>query len=84
MEEQIDNPKLLDLIAGAKESAEFINTLTDSILDRVKHENEVRNSEPVTVHTLKFFSSIANIFTANMTDKNIHYVVSIDAETPES
>jgi len=84
MEEQIDNPKLLDLISGAKESAEFISTLTDSILDRAKYENEVRHSEPETVNTLKFFSSIANIFTANMTDKKIHYLVFIDVKAPQA
>jgi len=83
MEEQIDNPKLIDLISGAKESAEFISALTDSILNGAKHENEARHSELVTVNTLKFFSSIANIFTANMTDKKIHYLVSIDAEAPQ-
>jgi two-component system sensor histidine kinase BarA len=83
MEEQIDDPKLLDFISGAKESAEFINTLTDSILDRVKHESEVQNAEPVTVNSVKFLSKIANIFTANMTTKKIHYLVDIDPSIPK-
>ncbi|MBN2250309.1 MAG: response regulator [Campylobacterales bacterium] len=83
MEERIDDPRLLEYITGAKESAAFIHTLTDSILDRVKHENEMQYAEPVTVRSVKYFSSIANIFTANMTSKNIHYLVSIDPRIPK-
>lgn len=82
MEEQTDDPKMLDFISGAKESAEFINTLTDSILDRIKHENEVRNAAPITITTIKYLASIANIFTANMTNKKIHYLVHVDPFIP--
>lgn len=82
MEERIDDPRLLEYVAGAKESAAFIHTLTDSILERVKHENEVQYAEPMTVRSVKYFASIANLFTANMTSKNIHYLVSIDPRIP--
>ncbi len=83
MEEQITDKRLLSFIANAKESAHFINTLTDSILERVKYENESSTSEPTTIHTLNFFANIANIFTANMFKKEIHYLVYIDPLIPK-
>lgn len=83
MEEQFNDKKLINFIQNAKQSAEFINTLTDSILERVKYENEIRTSEPEAVNSVVFFSSIANIFSANMTSKGIHYLVKIDPSLPK-
>lgn len=83
MEEQITDERLLEFIANAKESAKFINTLTDSILERVKYEKESSTSEPTTINTIKFFSNIANIFTANMFKKEIHYLIYIDPLIPK-
>lgn len=83
LEEQIKDPQLLDFIANAKESAQFINNLTDSILERVKHENEVKTSEPTVINSVKFFANIGNIFTANMHKKEIHYLIYIDPLIPK-
>ncbi|MBD3790025.1 MAG: GAF domain-containing sensor histidine kinase [Campylobacterales bacterium] len=83
MEEYVNDPKLLQFLSGAKESAIFINTLTDSILDRVKYMHESSKSEINIISSVDFFSWIANIFTANMTDKKIHYTVSIDPNIPK-
>jgi len=83
MEEQITDERLLGFIANAKESAQFINNLTDSILERVKYEKESSTSEPTTINTIKFFSSTANIFTANMFKKEIHYLIYIDPLIPK-
>ncbi|MEA2029193.1 MAG: ATP-binding protein [Campylobacterota bacterium] len=83
MEEQIENERLLEFIANAKESAQFINNLTDSILERVKYEKESSTSEPTTINSIKFFSNVANIFTANMFKKEIHYLIYIDPLIPK-
>jgi signal transduction histidine kinase/CheY-like chemotaxis protein len=83
MEEQIKDERILSFIANAKESAEFINHLTDSILERVKYEKESSVSEPTTINTIKFFSNTANIFTANMFKKEIHYLIYIDPLIPK-
>ncbi len=82
IEEQTDDPKMLSFISNAKESAVFINNLTDSILERIKHENEVRESTPVSVHPIRYFASIGNIFTANMSAKNIDFIINIDPTIP--
>jgi len=83
MEEQVENERLLEFIANAKESAQFINNLTDSILERVKYEKESSTSEPSVINTIKFFSNVANIFTANMFKKEVHYLVYIDPLIPK-
>ncbi|KIM07227.1 MAG: hypothetical protein KU38_10865 [Sulfurovum sp. FS08-3] len=83
MEEQIKDERLLGFIANAKESAQFINTLTDSILERIKYEKESSTSEPTVINTIKFFSNVANIFTANMFKKEIHYLIYIDPLIPK-
>ncbi len=83
MEEQIKDERLLSFIANAKESAQFINTLIDSILERIKYEKESSASEPTVVNTIKFFSNVANIFTANMFKKEIHYLIYIDPLVPK-
>lgn len=83
MEEQIQDKKLLKFIQNAKQSAAFINTLTDTILERVKYDNEVRTSEREQVNSVSFFSSVANIFSANMSSKEMDYIVKIDPALPK-
>ncbi|MEA2028274.1 MAG: chemotaxis protein CheB [Campylobacterota bacterium] len=74
IEERIEDKQILEFISNAKESAQFINTLTDSILDRVKYTKESSESKPTVINSVKFFSQIANIFTANMFKKGIAYL----------
>lgn len=83
MEEQVKDERLLSFIANAKESAQFIHTLTDTILAKVKHEKESMESIPTVINTIKFFSSIANIFSANMFKKEIKYLIYIDPLIPK-
>ena len=74
IEDKVKDKKLLDFIINAKESAAFINKLTDSILDRVKYENEASLSENITINTVNFLASTAEIFTGNMTNKSYNFV----------
>lgn len=83
MEEHAKDERLLEYIGHAKESAKFINTLTDSILYRVKHDKESSESKPKVVNSIQFFSSIANVFTANMSKKEINYLIYIDPSIPK-
>jgi len=83
MEGRVKDERLLEYISHAKESAQFINTLTDSILEQVKHEKESAESKPTTINSIKFFSGIANIFTANMLKKEIDYLIYIDPSIPK-
>lgn len=83
MEEQIEDKKLLKFIQNAKQSAEFITTLTDSILERVKYDNEKRISEIVTVNSVNFFARVGDIFSANMTSKGIHFLIQISPTIPK-
>jgi len=83
IEERIEDEQILEFITNAKESAQFINTLTDSILDRVKYTKESSESKPTVINTSKFFSQIANIFSANMFKKGIAYLIYIDPLIPK-
>ncbi len=83
MEEQIEDKKLLNFVKNAKESAMFINALTDSILEKVKYDNEVRTSSLEIVNSIAFFADTANIFCANMTSKGVHFLVKIDPMMPK-
>ncbi|MEA3418585.1 MAG: ATP-binding protein [Campylobacterota bacterium] len=83
IEEQIEDKRLKGFIENAKESAQFINALTDSILDRVRHTHEIQTAKPVVVNTTKFFAQNANIFSGNMFDKEIGYLVYIDPLLPK-
>ena len=78
LEDQLDNPRLLQYIHSAKESAQFINDLTTSILDRVSSQRERTKTEPVQISPAKFFADIAEIFSANMFNKKIAFNVYID------
>lgn len=83
LEDQIDNPRLLQYIHNAKESAQFINDLTTSILDRVSSQRERSQAKPVQVSPAKFFADIAEIFSANMFNKNIMFNIYIDPLLPK-
>lgn len=83
LEDQVDNSRLLQYIHNAKESAQFINDLTTSILDRVSSQRERTQAKPVQVSPTKFFADIAEIFSANMFNKNIMFNVYIDPLLPK-
>lgn len=83
IEEQIEDKRLKGFIENAKESAQFINSLTDSILDRVRNTHEIQTAKPVVVNTAKFFAQNANIFSGNMFDKKINYLIYIDPLLPK-
>ena len=78
LEGQLDNPRLLQYIHNAKESAQFINDLTTSVLDRVSSQRERTKAKPVQISPAKFFADIAEIFSANMSNKKIAFNVYID------
>ncbi len=82
LEEQIDNPRLLQYVHNAKESAQFINNLTTSILNRISTQKEQTESKPVQVNPTKFFSDIADLFSANMFSKKIRFNIYIDITLP--
>jgi signal transduction histidine kinase/ActR/RegA family two-component response regulator len=83
LEDQVDNPRLLQYIHNAKESAQFINELTTSILDRVSSQRERSQAKPVQVSPTKFFADIAEIFSANMFNKKISFNIYIDPLLPK-
>ncbi len=81
LEEQLEDARLLQFVRNAKESAQFINELTTSILDRISLQRGQKR-EPVTINPTKFFADIAAVFSANMYDKRIDYNIYIDPELP--
>jgi len=83
LQEQIDDVRLKEYVGHAKNSALLINELTTSILDGVSHQREPVNKEPKTINCVKFFSDIAEIFSANMSKKNINYNIFIDPLLPK-
>ncbi len=83
LEEQIDNPRLLQYISNAKESAQFINDLTTSILDRVSSHHERSGSKSVCLNPSKFFADIAQLFSANMYNKQLDFNVFVDPALPK-
>jgi len=83
LEEQIKDTRLKEYVGHAKNSALLINELTSSILDGVADKRESSSKEPTVVNTVKFFSDIAEMFSANMFKKNIHYNIFIDPLLPK-
>ncbi len=83
IESQVKDVRLRGYIENAKESASFINQLTDSILQKAKHEYEADKPLFIEVNSIKFFSQIANSFSANMLNKNIDYTIFIDPSIPK-
>ena len=83
IEEEIDDERIKSFVQNAKESAKFINTLTSSILDHGKSAYNSKDLELADVNSVKFFSQIADGFSANMTGKSINYIIYIDPMLPK-
>ena len=83
LEEQIEDERLREFVTNAKDSAQFINTLTTSILDTAKNKYESTNTQKETITTVKFLSDIANTFAARMLEKKIHYFIYISPQIPK-
>ena len=84
LEEQIEDERLKSFVTNAKESANFINTLTTIILDNAKNKYESTNNvKNETITTIKFLSEIANTFTARMLEKKIDYFIYISPKIPK-
>jgi len=83
LEEQVEDKRLKEFVVNAKESASFINTLTDSILAKTKNRYEGSISKPMVVNTVKFFSDTVNTFTAKMSEKQIDYFIYIFPNLPK-
>ena len=83
MEENTEDKRLKEFIEHAKESAKFINTLTDSILEQEKEKHQIQSSAATIVNSVKFFAQTANIFSADMSAKNIDYLIHIDPLLPK-
>ncbi len=82
MEEQIKDKRLKQFVENAKESADLINTLTNSILEKTKNKYEENLSKTVTLNCADFLEKTANIFSAKMTEKKIDYFIFIDPKLP--
>lgn len=83
LEEQVTDKQLNVFIKNAKESALFINSLTETILDDTKHALSIDRLELKVVNSIKFFSEITNMFSVDMSDKEIDYVIYIDPSIPK-
>jgi signal transduction histidine kinase/CheY-like chemotaxis protein/predicted HTH domain antitoxin len=83
LEEKIDDKRIKEYILNAKKSAILIESLTTSILDGVSTKQKPTHTTIETINTLKFFSDIAEIFSANMSKKNISYPIFIDPRLPK-
>ena len=83
LEEQIQDKRLKEFVINAKESASFINTLTDSILETTKSRYESTTTKKTTITTIHFLSEIANTFAAKMLEKKIHYFIYISPQIPK-
>ncbi len=83
LEEKLDDPRILQYVKNAKESAQFINELTTSILDNLSSPKEQQVSKPQQVSPTKFFADIAEGFSANMSSKSIQYNIYIDPFIPK-
>ncbi len=83
LEDQIEDKRLKKFVTNAKESAFFINTLTDSILETAKNRYQTTLASEELVCPITFFSDIANAFSARMLEKKIHYFISISPNIPK-
>jgi signal transduction histidine kinase/CheY-like chemotaxis protein len=83
LEEQLDDPRLLQYLHNAKESAFFINDLTTSILDRISSQRARPDEEITEVNPTRFFADIAESFSANMYNKGLTYNIYIDPALPK-
>jgi signal transduction histidine kinase/CheY-like chemotaxis protein len=83
LQEKIEDRRLQEYISHAKNSALLINELTTSILDGISDKRQPTSSEPEEINTGSFFATIAEIFSANMSKKNINYNIFIDPLLPK-
>ena len=83
LEEHMTDEKLKSYINHAKESAQFINELTTTLLDARTDPDILNKTDMKMIATNKFFADIAEIFSANMYQKNISYNIFIDPLLPK-
>ncbi len=83
LEDQIADPRLKQYLLNAKESAGFINDLTNSILDRISSQRERADSKKEKIDSITFFSGVAQMFSSNMHTKQLDYNVFIDPLMPK-
>ena len=83
LEEKIDDPRLREYVSNAKESANFINDLTTSILDRASNKIVETKIDSQRVNSAFFFSKISELFVSNMYKKKISFNVFIDPLMPK-
>jgi len=83
LEDSLEDKRLLQYIHNAKESANFINELTTSILDQISSKKETQTVQKVIINPTKFFADIAQNFSSNMYNKNITFNIYIDPYIPK-
>ena len=83
LEEEITDPKLKQYLLNAKESASFINELTTSILNKISSQRERESSKKETINSIQFFSSVTEMFAANISSKGLNYNIFIDPLMPK-
>jgi len=82
--EKIEDKRLKEYISHAQKSAALIETLTTSILDGVSQKSEpVSSKEKEIVGVHRFFADASEVFSANMSKKNIDYTIYIDPYLPK-
>ena len=83
LEEEIKDERLKEYVGYAKNSASLINTLTTSILNSVASEQNIDIGKVTQVNTVKFFTDISEVFSANLYKKRIDYTICIDPNIPK-
>ena len=83
LEEQVKDIRLKEYIGNARNSALFINDLTTSILDNASARKGLTLKSLELINTVKYFSDIGEIFSANMYKKDINYNIFIDPSLPK-
>jgi len=83
LEDKIKDERLNNYILHAKNSAQMINDLTTSILDKVSSQFGSEHSTKERVNTTQYFAEIGEIFSARMYEKRIHYSIFIDPMLPK-
>ena len=83
LEEEIKDERLKSYVGYAKNSASLINTLTTSILNSVASEQNIDIGKVTQVNTVKFFTDISEVFSANLYKKRINYTICVDPNIPK-
>ena len=84
LENQIEDKRLKEYLHNAKESANFINNLTSSMLEQIKMKTQKDQSNIQEIESIVFFTNIADMFISNMYAKNIGFNIFIDPLMPKS